>query len=120
MVERVDAAKQHRAVLVGRVGQGFARFDDAILVGGFDEVNGRLEEADQNLLAQAVLNEDGEISREEVMAAIESMERSEQQYLRGQLKTRISESERGGRFDEAMRLTAELQALERTARGRRL
>ena len=87
---------------------------------GFDEVNGRLEEADQNLLAQAVLNEDGEISREEVMAAIESMERSEQQYLRGQLKTRISESERGGRFDEAMRLTAELQALERTARGRRL
>jgi DNA primase len=87
---------------------------------GFDEVNGRLEEADQNLLAQAVLNEDGEISREEVMAAMESMERSEQQYLRGQLKTRISESERGGRFDEAMRLTAELQALERTARGRRL
>jgi DNA primase len=87
---------------------------------GFDEVNGRLEEADQNLLAQAVLNEDGEISREEVMAAMESMQRSEQQFLRGQLKSRISESERGGRFDEAMRLTAELQALERAARGRRV
>ena len=87
---------------------------------GFDEVNGRLEEADQNLLAQAVLNEDGEISREEVMAAMESMERSEQQYIRGQLKTRISESERGGRLDEAIRLTAELQALERTGRGRRV
>ena len=42
---------------------------------GFDEVNGRLEEADQNLLAQAVLNEDGEISQEEVMAAMESMQR---------------------------------------------
>jgi DNA primase len=87
---------------------------------GFDQVNGRLEEADQNLLAQAVLNEDGEISREEVMAAMESMERSEQQYIRGQLKTRISESERGGRLDEAIRLTAELQALERTGRGRRV
>ena len=80
----------------------------------------RLEEADQNLLAQAVLNEDGEISREEVMAAVESMQRSEQQYLRVQLKTRISESERAGRFDEAMRLTVELQALERAARGRRV
>jgi DNA primase len=87
---------------------------------GFDEVNGRLEEADQNLLAQAVLNEDGEISREEVSAALESMQRSEQQFLRGQLKARISESERGGRFDEAMRLTAELQTLERAARGRRV
>ena len=48
------------------------------------------------------------------------MQRSEQQFLRGQLKARISESERGGRFDEAMRLTAELQTLERAARGRRV
>ncbi len=61
----------------------------------FDEVNARLEEADQNLLAQAVLNEDGEISPEEVAASVESLRRSEQQYLRLQLKTRISESERG-------------------------
>ena len=76
---------------------------------GFDEVNGRLEEADQNLLAQTVLNEDGEISREEVLAAVESMQRSEQQNLRVQLKTRIGESERAGKFDEAMRLTMELQ-----------
>src|ERR1035438_900906 len=34
---------------------------------GFDEINGRLEEADQNLLAQTVLHEDGEISREDVL-----------------------------------------------------
>ena len=87
---------------------------------GFDEVNGRLEEADQNLLAQAVLNEDGEISREAVLAAVESMQRSEQQHLRVQLKTRIGESERAGRFDEAMRLTMELQGLERAPRGGRV
>jgi DNA primase len=86
---------------------------------GFDEVNGRLEEADQNLLAQTVLNEDGEISREAVLAAVESMQRSEQQHLRVQLKTRIGESERAGRFDEAIRLTTELQGLERAARGGR-
>jgi DNA primase len=87
---------------------------------GFDEVNGRLEEADQHLLAQTVLNEDGEISREEVLAAVESMQRSEQQHLRVQLKTRIGESERAGRLDEAMRLTMELQGLERATRSRRV
>jgi DNA primase len=86
---------------------------------GFDEVNGRLEEADQHLLAHTVLNEDGEISREEVVASIESMRRSEQQHLRLRMKTRISEAERAGRLDEAIGLTAELQALERAARGGR-
>jgi hypothetical protein len=86
---------------------------------GFDDVNGRLEEADQNLLAQTVLNEDSEISQEEVVAAMESMQRSERQQVRVRLKTRIGESERAGRLDEAMRLTVELQALERAAKGRR-
>ena len=86
---------------------------------GFDEVNGRLEEGDQNLLAQTVLNEDGEISQVEVLAAVESMRRSEQQNLLVNLKTRIRESERAGRFDEAMRLTAELQGLQHTAQGAR-
>ena len=87
---------------------------------GFDEVNGRLEEADQSLLAQTVLSEDCEVTREEVEAAVESMQRSEQQHLRVQLKTRIKELDRAGRLDEAMRLDLELQALERAARGRRV
>jgi DNA primase len=86
---------------------------------GFEEVYARLEEADQNMLAQAVLNEDGEISPEEVMASVESLRRSEQQYLRVQLKAKISESERAGKFDEAVRLTMELQGIEKAARGRR-
>ena len=103
-----------------RIFQAVFALEEAGARVGFDEVNGRLEEADQNLLAQAVLNEDGEISSEEVMAAMDSMQRSEQQYIRVQLKTRIGESERNGRFDEAMRLTVELQALERAARGRRV
>ena len=86
---------------------------------GFDEINGRLEEADQNLLAQTVLNEDGEVSEEEVLAAMASMQRSEQQNLRADLKARIGEAERAGHFEEAMRLAAELQALERAERDRR-
>ncbi len=86
---------------------------------GFDEVNARLEEADQNLLAQAVLNEDGEVSREEVMAALVSMRRTEEQGRRVQLKARISELERTGKFEEAVRLTMELQGLERSSQRRR-
>ena len=86
---------------------------------GFDEINGRLEEADQNLLAQAVLNEDGEVARDEVIASVVSMQRSEQQNLRAELKSRIGEAERAGHFDEAVRLTMELQGLERAERGRR-
>jgi hypothetical protein len=103
-----------------RIFQAIFALEDAGGRVGFDEINGRLEEADQNLLAQTVLNDDGEISREEVLAAVASMQRSEQQNLRVQLKTRIKELDRAGRLDEAMRLDLELQALERAARGRRL
>ena len=85
----------------------------------FDEVNARLEEADRNLLAEAVLRDDVQSSREEVMAAVESMRRSESQHQRVEMKARIKESERAGRWEEALRLTQELQDLERTERGRR-
>ncbi|MCU1235558.1 MAG: primase [Candidatus Solibacter sp.] len=102
-----------------RIFHAIFALDDAGSKIGFEEVNSRLEEADQNLLAQAVLNEDGEISREEVIASVESLRRSEQQYLRLQLKAKISESERSGNFDEAVRLTMELQGIEKAARGRR-
>ena len=65
------------------------------------------------------MNEDGEISREDVLAAMASMQRSEQQSLRAQLKTRIGEAERAGRLDEAMRLALELDGMERAGRGLR-
>jgi len=102
-----------------RIFQAIFTIEDAGGRVGFDEINGRLEEADQDLLAQAVLNEDGEVAREEVIASVISMQRSEQQNLRGDLKSRIGEAERAGHFDEAVRLTMELQGLERAERGRR-
>jgi DNA primase len=85
----------------------------------FDQVNARLEEADRNLLAEAVLREDVEFSREEVLAAVASLRRSEAQNQRGELKARIKESERGGRWEEALRLMEELTRLERTVKERR-
>jgi len=85
----------------------------------FDEVNARLEETDQNLLAEAVLREDMESSREEVMAAIASMRRSETEDRRRQLKARIQESERAGNWQEAVRLAGELKAFDLETRGRK-
>jgi DNA primase len=84
----------------------------------FEEVHARLEESDQSLLAQAVLSEDARTSREEVLAAIEKMRRTGEQQRRSQLKARIYESEREGKWEEALRLTGELQGLDRAARGR--
>ena len=85
----------------------------------FEEVHARLEESDQSLLAQAVLSEDAQTSREEVLAAIEKMRRTGEQQRRSQLKARIYESERAGNWEEALRLTGELQGLDQVARGRR-
>jgi DNA primase len=79
----------------------------------FDEVNARLEEADQQLLAEAVLRDDVQPSREEVLAALRSIQRTEQQQTRDQLKTQIREAERTGRLQEALRLTEELQRMGR-------
>jgi DNA primase len=102
-----------------RIFRAIFALDDSGSRLGFDEVHARLEEADQMLLAQAVLTDDGEISRDEVVAAIASMRRTEDQYRRVQLKARITESERAGNWEEALRLTMELQGLERAAGGRR-
>jgi DNA primase len=85
----------------------------------FDLVNARLEDVGRQLLAEAVLREDSAASREEVMAAVASLRRSETDDQRRQIKLRIKEMERGGQWDDALRLTAELQDLDRKARGAR-
>jgi len=83
---------------------------------GFEEIHARIEEADQNLLAEAVLNEDAYASREEVMAAVASIQRSEAEDQRRQIKLRIKDAERSGNWNEALRLTTDLQNFERQGR----
>jgi DNA primase len=82
----------------------------------FEEVNARLDDSDRNLLAEGVLRDDAPASREEVLAAVASMRRAEDQHRRVQLKAKIKEAERAGNREEALRLTGELQSLERAAR----
>jgi len=82
---------------------------------GYDEIHARLESADQELLAHALLREDCEITQDEVRAALESMRRTEEQYRGMRLKARVKELEREGKFEEALQLMAQLPRLERTA-----
>jgi len=84
----------------------------------FENVHARLEEADQNLLAEAVLNQEEQVPIEAVAAALESVRHSDTQQRREQLKARIKESERAGRWEEALRLMGELEGLAQSARGR--
>jgi hypothetical protein len=96
--------------------QAIFALEDAAEPVGFAAVHARLEEPDQNLLAEAVLNEDEEIAAEAVEAAIESVRHSDGQQQRDQLKARIRESERAGKWEEALRLMAELETMVQSAR----
>ena len=84
----------------------------------FEEVNARLEEADQHLLAEVVLREDAEHSPEEVLAALQRAQLSDQHQRTDQLRARIRELEREGKREEAIQLMAELPRLTAAARNR--
>jgi len=104
-----------------RVFQAIFALEDAGERVSFDNLHARLEEADRDLLAEVVLNEEEEFSREAVEAALESVRASEGQQQRAELKVRIKELERAGNWEEALRLMADLRALEQAApavRGR--
>jgi DNA primase len=85
----------------------------------FDEVNARLEEADQHLLAEAVLRGDAEQSPEEVAAALKRVRLSDHQQETDQLRARIKELEREGKREQALQLMAGLPRLSPAARERR-
>lgn len=116
LIEKLKSLETVETLASRRIFQAIFSLGDAGGRIGFGEVNARLEEADQHLLAQAVLNEDADLSEDEVRAAVVGMRRSEIDGRRVQLKTRINEFLRDGKFEEAMRLTTELQGLERAAR----
>jgi DNA primase len=84
----------------------------------FDNLHARLEEADRNLLAEAVLEGEPEVAPGAVAAAMESIRRSQERGLRDQIKARIRDAERGGNWEEALRLAGELEGSDRAARTR--
>jgi DNA primase len=94
----------------GRIFQAIFALEQSGERVAFDNLHARLEEADQNLLAEAVLSQEEAISQEDVAAAIESVRHSQGQQRREQLKARIKESERAGKWEEALALMAELES----------
>jgi DNA primase len=100
-----------------RVFQAIFALDDSGERVSFDNLHARLEDADRELLADVVLNEEEEFSREAVDAALESVRVSDGRQRRDELKARIKESERAGKWDEALRLMSDLRALEQDARA---
>jgi len=84
----------------------------------FENLHARLEEADQNLLAEAVLEGEPEVTPGAVAAAMDSIRRSQARGLRDDIKARIREAERAGRWEEALRLAAELERIDQAARSR--
>ncbi len=85
----------------------------------FEEINARLEEADQHLFAHAVIRDDVAATGDAARACLESMRQSENLYRREQLKARIKEAERSRQPEEALRLYAELQRLDPAIRRAR-
>jgi DNA primase len=104
-----------------RVFQAIFALEDAGERVSFDNVHARLEDSDRELLAEVILNEEEEFSPEAVEAALDSVRVSEGQQRRNELKARIKECERSGKWDEALQLMADLRALEQdvsAVRGR--
>src|SRR5208283_3764843 len=64
----------------------------------FENLHARLEEADRNLLAEAALEGEPEVTPDAVAAAMDSVRRSQERGLRDQIKARIREAERGGNW----------------------
>jgi DNA primase len=82
-------------------------------------VHARLEEADQHLMAEALLSEESdghEPSLEYGEHCMKSLKQTGEQHRKTELKTRVKQAERAGNLVEALRLAEELQRLEREAR----
>jgi DNA primase len=88
----------------------------------FDAVNARLEDSDQSLLAEILFSEETSLSDEANAEhsdmeygkrCLESLLRSEEQLRRAELKAQVKQAERAGNVREALRLTQELERLER-------
>ena len=90
----------------------------------YEELHARLEEADRELLASAVLRDETNGSAVTLSLGVECLRSLQRSSLKTQvaaLKARVKEAERSGNLREAMRLAEELHDLEKARKrfGRR-
>ena len=92
----------------------FALYDSGSTV-AFDDVYGRLEEADRNLLASAVLageTDENSLSLVQGQACLRSLQVAGWKAQVTELKSRIKAAERAGNLTEALGLAEQLKRLE--------
>ncbi len=77
----------------------------------YASVHARLDEAAQELLAAAILNECEAATPEQAMACLEALVEEERVRERAGVKARVRDAERAGNIAEAMRLYQELERL---------
>ncbi|HEY1218938.1 MAG TPA: DNA primase [Bryobacteraceae bacterium] len=81
----------------------------------FENLHARLEEADQNLLAEAVLEGEPDVTPGTVAAALKRVRRSGEETRSAELEARVNQAERSGNMDEAFRAMQEASERKRRA-----
>jgi thioredoxin-like negative regulator of GroEL len=84
----------------------------------FSDLEGRLSEADRDLLSSAVFADEvleEEKAAEQAMACLRSLKSQDPRSEAAALRARIKAAERQGDIEEAMRLTKELDLKSRAA-----
>ncbi len=107
-----------RSGTIGRIYEALLALHDAAQPLNYATLHSRLQEADQDLLAGALLNNEADAcapSFDEALACLEAMVEEERVMERSSLKVRVREAERAGNLTEALRLSAELQKLNNRA-----
>lgn len=82
----------------------------------YSSLEARLEDANKNLLASAVLADqmgEQETSLEQALACVQTLDIKEREAHRSDLRARAKAAERAGNLDEAMRVADELNRAER-------
>jgi DNA primase len=116
LVAELAKIEIQQRVATRRIFQAVQAVDAAGVPLTYESLNSRLEEADQSLLAQAVLLADAdgqEFTLEYGTQCLESLRRSDDLHRRQELKARIKEAERAGNLAVALGLAQELQRQER-------
>ncbi len=99
-----------------RIFQALLAMDETPSASLFSELEARLDEPDQQLLAAIVFadkEEQEDYSLEHAMACVRALEEADCESRRAALKVRIKEAERAGMLEEALRIAEELGRLDR-------
>lgn len=117
LVPRLRAMPQAARFATARIFQALFALAESGEEFSFGALEGRLEERDRELLATVIFaDEAGEeaCSLEQARACLERLVAEEKAARRAELRARVREAERAGDLAEALRLTEELNRIERS------